>query len=110
MSLYFVKKGRKSGLLSKKELIGVAWLKNKIADLFEINCRYNTMFICAYSDGYPVERIDGLISTIRLSAPSYWKFRKRTEAQISGYELYRTNVEKLPQPKIETTLLATIEG
>ena len=89
---YFIKKGIASGLLPK-ESIAVSVIKNLWSDLFEINCKYNTMFIWAYSDVPDMLRwglsIEEMVTKLKSDVPNYWRTRKRGEAQIAGFLYYK---------------------
>ena len=89
---YFVKMGRTSGLLPK-ESIALAVIKNLWCDLFEINCKYNSEFISAYSDVLDMLHwglsIEEMVEKLKTNIPGYWRWRKRGEAQIAGFLYYK---------------------
>jgi len=90
---YFIKKGRASELLPKEPMI-LAIIKNRVSNLLELNCRYNTMFIWAYSSPPVFVDIDDVIFDLKCNLPSYWRYKKRVVAQIAGYQHYRSNGER----------------
>ena len=96
---YYVKMGIASGLLSKESMV-LAVIKNLWSDLFEINCKYNSMFISTYSDVpdmlYWGLNIEKMVTILKANPPNYWRWRKRGEAQIAGFLYYK---EKHPLSK-----------
>lgn len=94
MLTYFIRMGIASGLLPKEPIV-LAVIKNLWSDLFEINCKYNTMFIWAYSDAPDFLRwglsIEEMIIKLKLDKPICWRYRKRCESQIAGLLYYKEN-------------------
>jgi len=94
-NVYFIEKGRQLDLLPKESIL-LAIIKNKIADLFKINCHYNSRFISGYlSASEHLGDINVLIFYLEDNMPKHNPFRERAIMQLNGFKEYQIiNLQK----------------
>lgn len=89
---YFVKIGRKYGLLPTCESKILAMIKNKIQSFSTGRVtKYHDLFILAYRDGKEMSdsRLNEVINMLQSSMPINSKARRNNQAQILGFKLVR---------------------